>query len=91
MVINHSVLRKILVGAGVELGDCITAFAADETSPYVRIARAQQETGRIEVGEPTFISETPDGAYVLAWMWVPKPEQADGDSLTMPLDLGTPG
>lgn len=78
-------LRAVLDDADVTLGDCIHAFAADENDPYVILARQHHEVGVLELGEPTYVSETPSGAYVMAWIWVPKPEVVDGDSLTMPL------
>ncbi len=80
-------LRAVLDDADVTLGDCISAFAADENDPYVILARRQHDPGVLELGEPTFVSETPSGAYVLAWIWVAKPELIDGDSQTTPLDF----
>ena len=87
MTAGHVQLRAVLDDADVTLGDCISAFAADENDPYVILARQKHEPGVLELGEPTTISETPSGAYVLAWLWIPKPELVDGDSCTMPLDL----
>ena len=69
---NPTKLRRLLDVADVTLGDCIAAFAASERDPYVIAARRQHEPGVLELGEPTFVSETPTGAYVLAWLWVPK-------------------
>lgn len=79
-------LRAVLDDADVTLGDCIQAFAADENDPYVVLARQHHKVGVLELGEPTYVSETPSGAYVMAWIWVPKPEVVDGDSCTMPLE-----
>jgi hypothetical protein len=79
-------LRAVLDDADVTLGDCIIAFAADENNPYVVLARQQHKPGVLELGEPTHVNEMPDGAYVMAWIWIPKPEQIDGDSCAMPLD-----
>jgi hypothetical protein len=56
------------------------------TNPYVVLARQQHKPGVLELGEPTHVNEMPDGAYVMAWIWIPKPEQIDGDSCAMPLD-----
>ena len=86
MTANHVQLRAVLDDADVTLGDCIQAFAADENDPYVILARQHHEVGVLELGEPTYVSETPSGAYVMAWIWVPKPEVVDGDSCTMPLE-----
>ena len=79
-------LRAVLDDADVTLGDCIQAFAADENDPYVFLARQHHKVGVLELGEPTYVSETPSGAYVMAWIWIPKPEVVDGDSCTMPLE-----
>lgn len=79
-------LRAVLDDADVTLSDCIEAFAADENDPYVVLARQQHKPGVLELGEPTYVSETPSGAYVMAWIWIPKPEVVDGDSCTMPLE-----
>lgn len=79
-------LRAVLDDADVTLGDCIQAFAADENDPYVVLARQHHKVGVLELGEPTYVSETPSGAYVMAWIWIPKPEVVDGDSCTMPLE-----
>lgn len=79
-------LRAVLDDADVTLGDCIIAFAADENNPYVVLARQHHKVGVLELGEPTYVSETPSGAYVMAWIWIPKPEVVDGDSCTMPLE-----
>lgn len=88
---NHAELRAVLEDADVNLGDCISAFATDENHPAIVLARARlHKPCELEIGEPTYVSETPSGCYVLAWAWVPKPEEADGDSLTMPLNLGEP-
>ena len=84
---THDRLRQILTCLQVDLGDCIQAFASPEDNPYVQIARSLHEAGKLEIGSPTYVSETADGAYVLTWLWIPKPEQVDGDSLTMPLDF----
>ena len=79
-------LRAVLDDADVTLGDCIQAFAADENDPYVVLARQHHKVGVLELGEPTYVSETPSGAYVMAWIWIPKPEVVGGDSCTMPLE-----
>jgi hypothetical protein len=79
-------LRAVLDDADVTLADCIHAFVADENDPYVVLARQHHEVGVLELGEPTYVSETPSGAYVMAWIWIPKPEVVDGDSCTMPLE-----
>lgn len=83
-------LRAVLDDADVTFADCIQAFGEDDNHPAVVLARANHHReGELEIGWPTITSahENGGGTYVMAWIWVPKPEEVDGDSLIMPLDF----
>ena len=82
-------LRAVLDDAGVTFSDCIEAFGDDNNHPSVVIARDRYHMpGEVEIGWPTIVSahENGTGDFVMAWLWIPKPEQADTDSLPMPLE-----
>lgn len=84
-------LRSVLDDAGVTFSDCVAAFAAPADDPLVAAARVQyHRDGEIEIDQNTVRSgsQGSNGDYVLAWVWVDDPEEIDGDSCTMPLDLG---
>lgn len=66
---NQQVLAE-LKGKGMTFGECVTAFAAEESNPFVRCAQDQAQEGSIEVDSKTVVSESENGAYVQAWMWV---------------------
>lgn len=86
-------LRAVLDDAGVTFADCVAAFAAPDGDPLVEAARVQyHREGEIEIDQTTVLSGSKGsgGDYVLAWVWVDNPEEIDGDSCTMPLDLGVP-
>jgi hypothetical protein len=75
---SPSSLHAVLEDADVTLSDCIAAFATPEDHPAIIHARATlHDPGTLEFGEPTFVSETPNGCYVLAWAWVPYPLQME--------------
>lgn len=55
--------------------ECIRAFKADDSDPYVAAARTMYHVdGKTEIDGETVISDSNDGAYVLAWVWVGKDE-----------------
>lgn len=69
-----------LVEQGLTFGDCVAAFATNkQTSKVVQIAHdryAEPSNDSIEIDPETVVSESDDGAWVMAWVWVPK-EDAD--------------
>ncbi len=84
-------LRAIFDESKITFADCIQAFGENDNHPAVVLARAQHhKDGELEIGSPTVTSAHAEGGgtYVMAWVWIPDPEQADGDSLSMPLDAG---
>lgn len=82
-------LRAVLDDAGVTFADCIAAFAAPADDPIVAAARSlHNKEGHVEVATPGITHWGGDaGTHVMAWVWVGV-EHIDGDSCTMPLDLG---
>lgn len=85
-----------LVKAGLTLGECIAAFADPEDDPYVVAAHDMQRDGELEIDNPTVVSRgAPDGAYVMAWVWVSNadaglPDDAEDDEETDEAEQGEP-
>ena len=82
-------LRSVFDDAGVTFADCVTAFAAPEDDVHVAAARQQYAADEISFDDWPVTSRANEdacGSFVMAWVWVPDPEVADGDSLAMPLD-----
>lgn len=59
--INHS---------GIEFAQITPLFGQDESNPYVARALNLAREGELEVDVPAVISDSEEGAYVMAWMWV---------------------
>jgi hypothetical protein len=59
-----------LKAQGMTFGECINAFAADDDNPFVRCAQEQANEGTLEVDSKTVVSDSENGAYVQAWVWV---------------------
>ena len=54
--------------------------AAEEAGYEYYVAKARgeyEEDGRVEIDDEPVISSGEDGAYVMAWVWVDKPEQEE--------------
>lgn len=68
--INHS---------GLEFAQITPLFGQDESNPYVARAFNLAYEGELEVDVPAVVSDSEDGAYVMAWMWIPR-EDAGLDS-----------
>lgn len=86
-------LKATLLCADVTFADCKLAFAAPADDPLVAAARIQyHEEGVCEIDDRTVVSRSDDpstkGAYVMAWLWVEDPTQVDGDSCSIPGELG---
>jgi hypothetical protein len=72
-----------LARAGLELADCVTFFAQYRTEEELGYVKEAQEhyhiSGNLEVDDVAQVSMTDNphrkGAYVSAWMWVPKVRQ----------------
>lgn len=83
---NPSVLQsklKKLVDQGLTFGDCVAAFATNRaTSRVVQIAHdryAEPSNDGIEIDPETVVSESDEGAWVMAWVWVPKEDASETD------------
>ena len=63
---------------GLEFGDCVVAFAEDDDNPYVVAGREMMDGGDLEMDDKVVISESDDGAYVMAWKFVSKEFALDG-------------
>lgn len=64
---------QALEAAGLTFSDCLQVFGVPTDShPLARAAvLARHEEGELEFDERTVVSESEDGAYVLAWVWQP--------------------
>lgn len=70
-------LRASLQMLDVTFGDCLQAFALDNTpedQAFIDIAHANQRDGELEVDDLTIVSRSDSGAYVQCWMWVSNEE-----------------
>lgn len=61
---------------GLSFGNCVEAFGEEE-SPFAKAAKGYRS---VEVDEPTVISQSEGGAYVMAWVWVSNAEALPGES-----------
>jgi hypothetical protein len=73
-------LRSVFDDAGVTFGDCVEAFGVED-DPIIEAARLQyHRDGEIEIDDITVRSGSDGpGDYVMAWVWVYSPEEADTD------------
>ncbi len=72
-------VRELLAAHGLTFADCVRAFAADDGDPLVEAARKQHHCeGEIEIDQMTVRSGSDGpGDYVMAWVWVDTPEEAE--------------
>ncbi len=71
-----------LIDGGLTFSDCVKAFAArqDDPNDVVGAARDQyQDEGSVEIDDNAIISDSDEGAYVMAWVWVDKDGDEDDD------------
>ena len=80
---NPSVLQnklKKLVDQGLTFGDCVAAFATNRaTSRVVQAANDMYASDLVEIDPETVVSESDEGAWVMAWVWVPKEDASETD------------
>jgi hypothetical protein len=57
---------------GLTFGDCVGAFKAEDTDPYLVYAQENmRRDGATEIDDEAVVSHSDDGgAYVMAWVWV---------------------
>lgn len=65
---------KALIEEGLTFSECVQAFGVpsigDKADPFAAVARSYAEEGVIEVDDITVLSESEEGCYVMAWLWV---------------------
>lgn len=66
----HQEVLAELKRQGMTFGECVNAFASENTNPFVRCAQENSQAGSIEVDGNAVVSESENGAYVQGWMWV---------------------
>ena len=68
-----------LIAQGMTFPDCVRAFGVDtETNDYAKRGVAfYQKDGEVEIDNPTVLSESNEGAYVMAWVWVDKERDSE--------------
>ena len=80
---NRSVLQHKLtklVDQGLTFGDCVAAFATNkQTSKVVQSACERYASDEVEIDPETVVSESDEGAWVMAWVWVPKDDADETD------------
>jgi len=68
---------------GLTFNDCIEAFGVerDEDRYASKAWEEKHRDGELEIDDTTVVSDSDDGAYVLAWVWVDLPtSDEDEDS-----------
>ena len=70
-----------LKSKGLTFSDCIKLWGVDRDSdPYAAAANKKYGSeGQVEIDDTTVLSDSSEGQYVLAWLWIGKDEVA-GDS-----------
>lgn len=69
-------LRAAKKAGVLTFSQCVEVFAEPVDSPIVEAARQKHEReGEIEIDRHTVVSHSGYGAYVMAWVWVPYPEE----------------
>lgn len=65
-------LCESLNHGGLDFSDVVELEGKDSSDPYVAAAQEHRllEEGTLEVDPKTIVSESEDGAYVMAWIWV---------------------
>lgn len=80
---NPSVLQnklKKLVDQGLTFGDCVAAFGSNRaTSKVAQAANDMYASDLVEIDPETVVSESDEGAWVMAWVWVPKEDAGETD------------
>lgn len=74
-----------LIKSGLTFAQCVNALGAEE-GPFINAARElKQREGEVEFDDHVVISDSDEGAYVMAWVWVSneeagvEPEDDDDD------------
>lgn len=64
---------------GLTFSDCVDVFGVErDTDPQARKAfEIHHREGEVEIDSTTVISESSEGAYVMAWVWVDDPDSDD--------------
>jgi hypothetical protein len=69
---------RALIAKGLTFADVIATFAESRTPEelaYVALADEQHGAeGECEIDDIAAVSESEEGAYVMAWVWVEKPD-----------------
>jgi hypothetical protein len=57
---------------GLEFGDVVNLIGEDESNAFVAAAHEHRllDEGTLEVDPKTIVSDSEEGAYVMAWLWV---------------------
>lgn len=75
---------RALIKRGLKFADAMLVFAEDRTPEelaYVEKAKEKHihDEGDMEVDDGAIVSDSEDGAYVMAWTWV-YDDEAEGES-----------
>jgi len=66
--------KAVLDAHGIIFADCTQIFGVGDG--YVKAAQEQyQRDGEIEVDDIAVVSDSENGAYVMAWVWVGEDEK----------------
>lgn len=73
-----------LKDAGLTFSDCVKVFGVErDKDPHASAAFEQKHRdGELEIDDTTVVSDSDDGAYVMAWVWVDKDDKDDSDDGT---------
>lgn len=71
-------LAESLNHNGLAFGEIVNLIGVDDSNPYVAAAHEHRllNEGTLEVDGKTVVSESENGAYVMAWLWVDNDDAA---------------
>lgn len=72
-------IQEILKAHNIDFSQCVSAFAEDDSNPYVVAGRDMVDGEDLQMDDSVVISEGEDGAYVLAWKFVSKDDAGISD------------
>ena len=72
----EELLQQMDEEEGITFSDCVEYFGKKQTPEQqalvAKAAEEYEEEGTLEIDDNAVVSESEDGAYVMAWVWVRK-------------------
>lgn len=77
---KHEKALRALIKSGLTFGEAVNVFAESRTESdlaYVKLAQEYGRDGELEVDDSAQVSDSDEGAYVMAWVWVESPDNEE--------------